>query len=326
MFRPAWWLRNAHLQTLFPYLLRPRPRVTLRRERIELPDGDFLDLDWTTGKDGPIVLILHGLEGSSRSKYARGLLKAVHERGWRGVIMHFRGCSGEPNRLPRSYHSGETGDPDFIVRLLRHRHPGTPLAVVGYSLGGNVLLKWLAEQGEAAPVDAAVAVSVPYRLADSANRLLHGFSRLYQIRLVMNLCDSFRRKRKRIAMPIDPPLGRIKTFWDFDTAVTAALHGFRDAEHYYATVSSRQFLQQIHRPVLCIHARDDTFMFPRTVPETSELSAKVQLELTEHGGHVGFVGGRWPWKPRYWLEERIPEYLASRFSPRLEASPEPGVS
>lgn len=313
MFRPAWWLRNAHLQTLFPFLLRPLPRIALRRERVELPDGDFLDLDWTEGERGPIVLILHGLEGSSRSKYALGLMKAVHARGWRGVVMHFRGCSGEPNRLPRSYHSGETGDPDLIVRLLRQRHPDAPLAVVGYSLGGNVLLKWLAEQGEAAPIDAAVAVSVPYRLADSANRLLHGFSRLYQMRLVMNLCDSFRRKRKRIAMPIDPPLRRIKTFWDFDTAVTAALHGFRDAGHYYATVSSRQFLKQIGKPVLCIHARDDTFMFPETAPEPSELSSAVELDLAEHGGHVGFVSGRWPWKPRYWLEERIPEYLAARF-------------
>lgn len=314
MFRPAWWLHNAHLQTLFPYLLRPLPRIALRRERVDLPDGDFLDLDWTEGESGPIVLVLHGLEGSSKSKYARGLLRAVHRRGWRGVVMNFRGCSGEPNRRPRSYHSGETGDPGFIIRLLRQRHPESPLAVVGYSLGGNVLLKWLAEQGDAAPIDAAVAVSVPYRLADSANRLLRGFSRIYQQRLVKNLCDSFRRKRERIAMPIDPPLDRIRTFWDFDTMVTAALHGFRDADHYYSTVSSRQYLKLIRKPVLCIHASDDTFMFPKTVPEPSELSATVRLELAEHGGHVGFVGGAWPWSPRYWLEERIPEYLATQLN------------
>jgi len=313
-FRPAWWLRNAHLQTLYPTLFRPLPRIALRRERVELPDGDFLDLDWAEGDRGPIVLILHGLEGSSRSKYARGLMKAVRARGWRGVVMHFRGCSGEPNRLPRGYHSGETGDPDFIIRLLRQRHPDTPLAVVGYSLGGNVLLKWLAEQGKAAPIDAAVAVSVPYRLADSANRLLHGISRLYQKRLVKNLCDSFRRKRERMSMPINPSLDRIRSFWDFDNAVTAPLHGFRDANHYYSTVSSRQYLRQICKPVLCIHARDDTFMYPHTAPEPAELSPAIQLELTEHGGHVGFIGGRWPWKPRYWLEECIPVYLASRLA------------
>ncbi|MEK7839993.1 MAG: hydrolase [Pseudomonadota bacterium] len=312
-FRPAWWLRNAHLQTLFPTFFRTLPRVSLRRERIELPDGDFLDLDWTEGDRGPIVLVLHGLEGSSRSKYALGLMKAVHARGWRGVVMHFRGCSGEQNRLPRSYHSGETGDPDFIIRLLRQRYPESPLAVIGYSLGGNVLLKWLAEQGEAAPIDAAVAVSVPYRLADSANRLLHGFSRVYQWRLVKNLCDSFRRKRARVPMPIDPALERIRSFWDFDTAVTAPLHGFRDADHYYSTVSSRQYLRHIRKPVLLLHARDDSFMFPRTAPEPTELSPTIQLELSEHGGHVGFIGGLWPWKPHYWLETRIPEYLATQW-------------
>jgi len=312
-FRPAWWLRNAHLQTLFPYLLRRRPRVDLRRERIELPDGDFIDLDWTTGTDGPIVLILHGLEGSSRSKYARGLLNAIHQRGWRGVVMHFRGCSGEPNRLPRSYHSGETGDPDHVIRLIRQRHPDAPLAVVGYSLGGNVLLKWLAERGDVAPIDAAVAVSVPYRLADSANRLLRGFSRVYQWLLVKNLNDSFRRKSARIPMPINPDLGAIRTFWDFDTMVTAPLHGFRDADHYYSVVSSRQYLKEIRKPVLCIHASDDTFMYPHTTPEATDLSPAVQLELCPHGGHVGFVTGCWPWKPGYWLEQRIPDYLATKF-------------
>ena len=148
------------MQTLWPYLFRRMPRVELRRERLELPDGDFLDLDWTKNSRGPIVIVLHGLEGSSDSKYARGLLKAVHDHGWRGVVMHFRGCGGEPNRLPRSYHSGETTDLAYVVKLLQSREPETPLFVVGFSLGGNVLLKWLGKPQPRHPCLAALA-SIP---------------------------------------------------------------------------------------------------------------------------------------------------------------------
>jgi len=151
-FKPPWWLRNAHLQTLWASMVRRAPRPALRRERLELPDGDFLDLDWTTGSSGPIVILLHGLQGSSNSSYARGLLQALHRRGWRAVLMHFRGCSGEPNRLARFYHAGDTADFNTLVTLLRTREPETPLAAIGCSLGGNVLLKWLGEQGSQAPL------------------------------------------------------------------------------------------------------------------------------------------------------------------------------
>jgi predicted alpha/beta-fold hydrolase len=147
-FVPPWWLRNAHLQTLWPYLFRPRPRIKTRRERLELPDGDFLDLDFTLNESGPVVLVLHGLEGSVRSKYAAGLLTCLSAHGYRAVLMHFRGCSGEPNRLPHSYHSGETRDPAFVIDWLQARFPRQPLAAIGFSLGGNALLKLLAEQGE----------------------------------------------------------------------------------------------------------------------------------------------------------------------------------
>ena len=185
-FKPAWWLPGPHLQTLWPNLLR-HPRIAVRRERLELPDGDFLDLDWSTGSSGPLVVILHGLEGSSRSPYAAGLLNALQRRGWRGVVMHARGCSGEPNRLPRGYHAGDTADLDYCVRELRRREPHTPLAVVGYSLGGSVLLNWLAETSVPRDIAAAVAVSVPFRLEDTAERLQRGFSRLYQRALLRSL-------------------------------------------------------------------------------------------------------------------------------------------
>lgn len=310
-FVAPWWCRGPHLQTLWPYLLRAAPRVDLRRERLELPDGDFLDLDWTTGAHGPIVLVVHGLEGSSDSKYARGILRAIHTRGWRGVLMHLRGCSGEINRLPRRYHSGETGDLAHVIGVLRARFPANPLAAVGYSLGGNMLLKYLGEQRQPAPLVAAVGVSVPFLLDDSANRMNRGFSRLYQRALVRRLQRATLAKQQRMRLPITTDdVMCLGSFWEFDEHVTAPLHGFHGARHYYTESSSRRFLSAITVPTLLIHAADDPFMTPAVIPSTSELSPATQLELSPEGGHVGFVTGPWPWRARYWLEERIPGYLA----------------
>lgn len=309
-FKPAWWLPGPHLQTLWPNLLRRRPCVALRRGRLELPDGDFLDLDWTTGSAGPLVLVLHGLEGRSSSHYAAGLMQAVHACGMRAVLMHFRGCSGEPNRLERSYHSGETGDLEHVVRVLREREPGTPLAAVGYSLGGNVLLKWLGERGEQAPLAAAVAVSVPFDLHRAAWRLERGLSRLYQWALLRSLRRSVGRKFRRRTAPFDlTAVAQLASFRAFDGHVTAPLHGFRDADDYYTRSSCGQYLKRIAIPTLVLHALDDPFMTADAVPAAAELSEKITLELSARGGHVGFVAGALPWQPRYWLEERIPAYL-----------------
>jgi len=309
-FKPAWWLRNPHLQTLWPVFFRRRLRPSLRRERLELPDGDFVDLDWTLNDSGPIVVIFHGLEGSSHSHYARGMLTSLPQHGLRAVLMHFRGCSGEPNRLARAYHSGDTGDIDFLVRTLRAREPNTPLAAIGYSLGGNALLKWLGEQGKDAPVQCAVAVSVPFLLHEATARMNRGLSRVYQWHLLKSLKRGARRKAMKFAPPA--PLNEInqmKGFYEFDDRVTARLHGFNDAMHYYTTSSSRQYLNRIRIPTLIVHASDDPFMHAQVIPEANELSSAIKLDLHRHGGHVGFVGGRLPWKPRYWLEERIPAWL-----------------
>jgi len=311
-FMPAWWLPGPHLQTLWPVWARRHYQKHLRRERLATPDGDFLDLAWTTGREqGPLVIVLHGLEGSIDSHYAATTLNAVVRAGWRGVLMHFRGCSGEPNRAVRSYHSGETGDIDFLVRTLRAREPDTPLAVVGYSLGGNVLLKWLGERGADRPVSAAVAVSVPYELDACARRLQRGFSRLYQRHLVDSLRQGVREKfRHRDDAPFDlGGLAALRTFREFDDYVTAPLHGFAGVDDYYSKSSSRQYLKDIHAPALLLHAADDPFMTPDVVPREDELGPGVTLELSPHGGHVGFVGGAWPWRPRYWLEQRIPKFL-----------------
>ena len=321
-FTPAWWLPGPHAQTVWPAMIRRTRLVPLRRERLELPDGDFIDLDWT-GEFGPIVVILHGLQGSSRSPHVQGLLGAFGRRGWRGAVMHFRGCSGEANRLSRTYHSGETDDIGYVVRRLRERHPSTPVAAVGYSLGGNVLLKWLAERGPAAEVDTAVAVSVPFLLSRAADRLECGFSRVYKRHFIVDLKRTVLEKFKHRPGPLDTDAVRREwTFRGFDDRVTAPLHGFRDAEHYYDTASCRQYLRGVARPTLVVHALDDPFMTPDVVPRREELAPSIRLELSAGGGHVGFVEGNAPWSARFWLEGRIPRYLARQLGSTVRELPD----
>ncbi len=310
-FRPAWWLPGPHLQTLWPTFFRRRPVLSLERRRLETPDGDFLDLALGGNPAGPLVLLLHGLEGSLHSHYAGGLLAALEAAGFRTAFLHFRGCSGEPNRLPRSYHGGETGDVDFVARWLA-REVAPPAAAIGVSLGGNVLLEWLAERGAAAPLHRAVAVSVPFRLADADRRLRRGVSRIYLRHLLGRLRRSYREKFARLPSPLDVDVDRLRTFHDFDDQVTAPLHGFAGADDYYARASCRPHLKRIHTPTLILHARDDPFMFPDSVPGETALSPAVTLELSEHGGHVGFVSGPWPWRAEYWLERRIVDWLRER--------------
>ena len=307
------WLPGGDLQTVYPYLFAAVPQVDYRRERWELPDGDFIDLDWSERGSGPIVIVLHGLEGSSDSPYARGLMRAIEQRSWRGVVMHFRGCSGEPNRLARSYHSGDTGDIDFLVRTLKAREPNTPLTTIGYSLGGNALLKWLSEKGHEAPVQSAVAVSVPFLLHESTLHMQRGFARVYQWHLLKSLKRNVLRKVQRFTLPARADeIQKMKTFYEFDDRITGPLHGFKDAMHYYTSSSSRQYLKRIRIPTLIVHAHDDPFMHAQVIPEAHELSPTITLDLHRHGGHVGFVSGCFPWRPRYWLEERIPNWLQIR--------------
>jgi predicted alpha/beta-fold hydrolase len=317
-FRPASWLKNPHLQTIFAATLRPSPRLRVRRERIELPDGDFLDLDWMEGSapaGAPIALLLHGLTGSIRSKYARGLMRRFDAHGWRAVLMHFRGASGEPNRLPRGYHSGETGDVDYVARLLHEREPSVPMAAIGYSLGGNVLLKWLGEKGADVPVRTGVAISVPFDLRLCAHAIRAGFSRIYQDRLLRLMRASVRLKFSSLEPPFPlPDLNRLRDFFEYDDAVTAPLHGFAGVDDYYDRSSSRHYLKGIRIPTLVLHALDDPFMSPDVVPHADEISDTVRLELSAHGGHVGFVASRGRARPYFWLEERIPAHLAQFFT------------
>ncbi|MDH5359656.1 MAG: hydrolase [Gammaproteobacteria bacterium] len=310
-FRPAAGLANPHLQTLWASLLRHRPVLETRRKRVELADGDFLDLDWgiSETQQAPIVLIIHGLTGSIRSPYAGGLMYHLSINGFQPVMMHLRACSGEINRLPRLYHSGETGDLEFIVQHIHTIHPHRPLFVIGFSLGGNMLLKWLGENGSDKSISAAVAISVPFDLYQSALKLDQGFASLYQWNLLRSLRQTLRAKASHAEIrDLLPKLNGMRNFYQFDDGVTAPLHGFDGAMDYYWQNSSRQFLKSIHKPCLILHAIDDPFLPAQYIPQASELSNSVQLELSPHGGHVGFVGGT-ICSPQYWLESRISSYL-----------------
>jgi uncharacterized protein len=315
-FRPAWWLPGPHLQTIWPTLARRRPLLPLASRRIELGDGDFIDLRLGEG-DGPRVLVIHGLEGDLQSHYAGTLLDLLARAGYQPVFMYLRGCSGEANRLDRSYHSGATEDLGEVLAALAQDPQGAPLAAVGFSLGGNLLLKYLGET-ERPLVAMGIAVSVPFVLRDAMLRLDLGASRLYRGYLMDRLRATFRRKFSDRPCPLPVAIDSLRDFNQFDDQVTAPLCGFTGVFDYYSRASCRQFLPRITTPTLILHALDDPFMFPTTVPFAHELGPGVTLELSHHGGHVGFVGGRLPWRPVYWLEGRILEFLqatASDFGP-----------
>ncbi len=318
-FKPAWWLKNPHLQTLYPALLRKTAAPALRRERLITPDGDFIDIDWCGEDDNPLVILLHGLTGSSQSVYIKGLQAKLLQQNFRSVALNFRGCSGESNHSARCYHSGDTQDIQFLYQVLRQREPKMPFAAIGFSLGGNVLLKWLGEQGENLDLFAAVAVSVPLVLSTCATKLDYGFSKIYRANLLKELKVYIADKHQHLhalghqheARKIENlgDLSKINSFWEYDERVVAKLHGFQSAHDYYHRSSSRQFLKNIAVPTLIIQAVDDPFMTAEVIPKVDELSSHVQLEVTQGGGHVGFVGGKNPFKPFYWLETRIPEFL-----------------
>jgi len=311
-FKPAWWLPNAHLQTLWPALFRKSPNITTHRERVELPDNDFIDLDWYGNPENPLVLINHGLEGAIDSHYASPLMSTLDKAGFSSVFMHFRNCSEEPNRLPRAYHSGDTGDIQSIITHILNEHKRDVFAAIGFSLGGNALLKWLGQSGTDNPLKCAVAVSVPFLLADSAEKLQSGFSKLYEWYLLKALKKSYLQKFKIIKSPLDVDVKQMNSFWEFDDKITAPLHGFSGVDEYYSQSSCRQYLHTIKIPTCIIHAQDDPFMYSRSVPGKSELSSSVDMIVSAHGGHVGFVHGNFPWKARYWHEDLICDFLKQK--------------
>jgi hypothetical protein len=258
--------------------------------------------------------MLHGLEGSSRSRYARGIMGALHRAGFAVVLMSFRGCGGVPNRLARGYHAGETTDLAYLIERVEARRPGSAIGGLGYSLGGNALLKYLGERGHEARLRTALAVSVPFDLQEACAAVSVGAARLYREILLRRLKASTKRKFTVRPAPFDLARGLAATdFETFDDRITAPLHGFADAADYYRKASCRGFLKRIRVPTLIVHAADDPFMTPAAIPRADELSDHVTLELSERGGHVGFLSGTHPWNLRCWLEERIVQHFAEAF-------------
>jgi predicted alpha/beta-fold hydrolase len=320
-FEAPAWLRNAHAQTIYAACIARTPRIAWRRERWPTPDGDFIDLDWLAGSEGtarastqpaPLIVLFHGLEGSSRSHYARALMHAIDARGWHGVVVHFRGCSGEPNRLPRAYHSGDSAEIDWILRRLQLENDA-PIAAAAVSLGANVLLKWLGERREEANglLRAACAVSAPVDLTAAGAALEGGFNRIY----TWNFLRTLKRKSAELARRhpglLDvSALRAARTLRAFDDRVTAPLHGFVDAADYWLRASSKPWLRAITVPTLILNARDDPFLPARALPGPAEVSAAVTLEQPARGGHGAFVSGRFPGSLG-WMPQRVLGFIES---------------
>lgn len=317
-FTPAWWVRGGHAQTLWGKFFRPRPSLPARLERWDTPDGDFLELYRLEARSGaPRLIFLHGLEGTIRSHYVAGMFAEAQQRGWGADLMIFRGCGDEPNRGPRFYHSGETTDLAFTLDRVRSEYPDSPLLLAGVSLGGNVLLKFLGEQGGslAAQIRAAAAVSVPFDLERGCRHISIGFSKVYDRHFLKTLRAKALAKLERYPGLFDrEQLDRAESIYDFDAAVTAPVHGFADAHDYYSRSSALGFLSRVTVPTLLLSAIDDPFLPAEVLDEVraiAERNPRLTLDFPAHGGHVGFVAGRLPWQPFYYAEWRVCEFLAS---------------
>jgi predicted alpha/beta-fold hydrolase len=321
-YTPAWWVPGAHLQTIWGKLFRRIPSVSLRMERWTTPDDDEieihrLDSPSSAGAASPRLILLHGLEGSIRSSYLQGTLALAHTRGWAADVIIFRGCGGVMNRQRRMYHSGETSDLEFVVNRLVCEDGNRPLVLAGFSLGGNVLLKWLGERSALLPdqVRAAAAVSVPFDLERGSRHIESGVSRVYTRFFLRTLKRKARTKLERFPGAFDTgALDRAATLYDFDNAVTAPLHGFADAHDYYSHSSSLQYLATVRVPTLLLSARDDPFLpddvLHRVLHEARD-NALLEVELWPKGGHVGFVSGQSPFNTQYYAEKRVVEFLGA---------------
>ena len=313
-YHAPWWLPGGHLQTIYPVLL-PAPRPRFARERWETPDRDFVDVDWAGNAHSARLLVLfHGLEGSSDSHYVRALVAEASSRGWRCAVPHFRGCSGELNRLPRAYHSGDSGEIDWMLRRFAARHPGALRCAAGVSLGGNALLKWLGERGAqaAAVIARAAAVSAPLDVAATGNALDRGLNRwLYARMFLGSLKRKTLAKLTRFPQLVDERAVRASaTLRAFDDAVTAPLHGFDGTDDYWARASSKPWLPGIAIPALVLNARNDPFQPAAALPGAHEVSRSVVLDFPAEGGHAGFVSGTFPGSQR-WLSTHILEFLST---------------
>ena len=319
-----WWLGSggfgAHLQTVYPAVLTRMPVVAYTRERWDSTpdgkaDGDFVDVDRVAGATGkPMLVVFHGLEGSSQSPYALNLMAEVQRRGWRGLVPHFRGCSGEINRLPRAYHSGDAPEIDWILRRAKAEAPHQPLFVAAISLGGNATLKWLGEQGSAAAsvADAAISISAPVDLTAAGDALAEGFCKVY----TKNFLATMKRKSlAKLALHpgiFNPEIAlKATTLREFDNEVTAPLHGYRDTDDYWTRASAKPGLIDVRVPTLILNARNDPFLPASALPTAAQVSSDVKLHFPATGGHVGFSSGRFPGNGG-WMPQRVFHFIDHR--------------
>ncbi len=315
-YRPPWWLPGPHLQTIVPARFVPVPDVGYARERWDTPDGDFIDVDFLvpapTGATAPLLVLFHGLEGDSRSHYARIVMEGCARRSWRGLVVHFRGCSGQANRLPRAYHSGDSAEIAWILERIARRWSRAPRFAVGVSLGGNALAKWAGEQGAAAGarLAAAATVSAPFDLAAGGHALARGFNRVYTAMFLHSLVP--KALAKVAAFPGLADAARIaasRTIGDFDDAFTAPVHGFAGVSDYWRRASAKLWLADVQIPLLALNARNDPFVPGASLPQRQDVSGQVTLEVPEQGGHVGFfaAGG-----DTWYFAERVFAFLQRR--------------
>jgi predicted alpha/beta-fold hydrolase len=323
-YRAPRWLPGGHAQTIYGALFTRLPQIEYRRTQWDTPDGDFIELDWVDGPaQAPLVVLFHGLEGGSRSHYALSLMHAVHAHGWRGVVVHFRGCGGQPNRLPRAYHSGDFREVHWILQRLATPTGAAPHFAVGVSLGGNALLKWLASEGAAAArlLRAASAVSAPVDLQVAGHGLGRGFNRVYTWHFLRSLKPKSLEKLSRYPGLYDArKVARARDLYQFDDLVTAPLHGFKSADDYWSRASSKPDLRHIELPTLLIHALNDPFLPGRSLPRSEDVSAHVELEYPEAGGHAAFVTGSFPGRLE-WLPKRLLGFFDSHL-PEVSAAPQ----
>jgi predicted alpha/beta-fold hydrolase len=320
-FIPPWWAKNRHVQTIFPRFIQKRAKLEYRQEKLCLPDGDFVNLIWAgdVQKSSGLITLFHGLEGSIRSHYINDMAANFVQQGYAVVLMHFRGCGGETNSKPRAYHSGETEDAWYFLNWLEQKFPDTRKVAMGFSLGANMLLKLLSEQPKQQIVKAAMAVSTPFDLGLCAKSINKGFSKIYQNYLLKSMVDNLLVKMSKLdygnlLKVTESQIKQFKSFRDFDQHITAPIHGFADANDYYQKCSSGKFLKKIVTPTLVVHAKDDPFMHESIVPDSQCLSANVCLEVSEKGGHVGFMQGT-PWRPQIWMHHRANSFFAPILQP-----------
>jgi predicted alpha/beta-fold hydrolase len=310
-YRAPWWLPGGHLQTLYGPLFGGS-RVDWKRERWDTLDGDFIDVARLPGPAGaPLVALFHGLEGGSSSFYAGALARELGRRAWRGVVPHFRGCSGEPNRLPRAYHMGDADEIGWILRRLRGESSGAALFAVGVSLGGNALLKWLGEDARAKDVlAAAAAVSAPVDVMAAGDALGRGFNLVYTRAFLSTMKEKGEQKIARFPGLFDgEAMHRARTLREFDDVVTAPLHGFRDTDDYWTRASAKRVLGRIGVPTLLLNARNDPFMPEAALPRRDEVSPSVRLEFPDEGGHASFVSAPFPGNLD-WMPQRVTAFFA----------------